>query len=91
VTARVAIAKDDKFIAFLNRRPAERLFIEVTRVAKDGTWADLVVCTWGVMWRKRQKLKDGMPPDSTRKWWDGDDLMEQESDWMAKRAEERSR
>ena len=78
------IARDDLFVAYADRRPSERLFITVNRVAKDGSWADITVQTWAVMWKKRQKLRNGIPPDSVRKWWDQDDLDEQEADHVVK-------
>jgi len=40
---------------------------DVTRVARDGSWADLVIGHWGdggpTVWSKRQPLgEDGLPP-----------------------------
>jgi hypothetical protein len=45
-------------------RPLAKLgyLIRVTRVAKDGTWADIVVYTDGGSWSKRQHLVDGRFP-----------------------------
>ncbi len=81
--------RGDRFIAYADRRPAERLFVEVTRVARDGTWADIRVCTWAVMWTKRQPvLLGGWPPESVPREWTMDDLDEQEADHMAKLREQ---
>jgi len=80
------VTKGDRLVAYISRRPAERLFIEVTRVAADGTWADIRVFTWATMWTKRQKLRDGLPPDSIHWQWDSQDLDDQQADWAAKRS-----
>jgi hypothetical protein len=32
------------------------VFVEITRVARDGSWADSVARTWAVKWTKRQPL-----------------------------------
>lgn len=68
------------------RRPAERVFGECTRKAKDGSWADFKFFTWSVAWSKRMPcpLPDGM----RRRDWDVRDLQEQESDHVAKLREE---
>lgn len=34
--------------------PDKPLFIQVTRVAKDGSWADCNVLNWACCWTKRQ-------------------------------------
>jgi hypothetical protein len=82
------VKKGDRLVVYADRRPAERLFIEVTRVATDGTWADIRVCTWAVMWTKRQKLHDGLPPAAVHQHWDALELDEQQSDWDDQRKEE---
>lgn len=81
------IQRGDQFVAYADHRPAERLYGEVTRVAKDGSWADIKVCTWAVMWTKRQPLHEGeMPIGTTWTTWGAIDLRDQERDWVAKRA-----
>ena len=85
----MTIKRGDRLVAYPDQRPAHRLFIEVTRVAKDGTWADIRVCTWAVMWTKRQTLDEhGLPPESRDGAWDQRDLDEQEIDHMAKLREQ---
>lgn len=80
--------RGERFVAYADHRPAERLFIEITRAAADGSWADIKVCTWAVMWTKRQTLDErGMPPHSTPCRWTDADLVEQQTDHMAKLAE----
>lgn len=80
----MTIQKGDRFVAFPGRRPAERLFLQVTRVAKDRTWADITVQTWAVQWRKRQDLQDGIPPMSVPYNWTRYDLDLQQEDHMKK-------
>lgn len=76
--------KGEEYIAYADRRPAERVFIRVTRVARDGSWADIVCMTWAVLWRKRQPLKDGTIPYAVCRPFYLCDLEEQEEDHMAK-------
>lgn len=78
--------RGDRFVVYATERPAKRLFGEVTRVAKDGSWADIRVCTWAVMWTKRQPLPFRFP--YLRRDWDQADIDENEQDWAARRAEE---
>lgn len=76
------IARGDRLIAYPNARPRGRFYIEVTRVAKDRTWADIRVCNCYVMWTKRQKLDDrGLPPASELCYWDQTDLDAQAEAW----------
>lgn len=77
------LRKGDRFVGYPDERPARRLYIEVTRVAKDGTWADIRVQTWAVMWTKRQPLTDGRLPACRDGQWDVRDLAVQEVDHMA--------
>lgn len=49
-----------QLVAYRDHRPAERLFITVTRAAKDGSWVDIACHTWAVRWTKR------MAPDKLR-------------------------
>ena len=51
--------KGDLFVANPDERLCHRHQIEVRRVAKDGSWVDIAVMSWAVMWTKRQPLKDG--------------------------------
>ncbi len=75
--------KGDRFVAFGDRRPAHRVYIEVQRVAKDGSWADIFACTWAVGWPKRQQLRDGALPYAAPCDWTDAHLKEQEADHMA--------
>lgn len=80
------LRRGDQFVVYADRRPAERVYGEVTRVAKDQAWADIRFCTWAVMWAKRMPLCDGeMPIGTTWQMWDRRDLDAQELDWLAKR------
>jgi hypothetical protein len=80
-----AVKRGDEFVAYPSRRPAERVFIRVNRVARDGSWADISACTWAVGWTKRQPLTDGkLPGETQRHTLTQRDLDEQERDHMAK-------
>jgi hypothetical protein len=80
------ISRGDQFVVYADHRPTERVYGEVTRVAKDRAWADIRCCTWAVMWTKRMPLHDGeMPIGTTWQTWDQLDLDAQERDWQAKR------
>jgi hypothetical protein len=82
------LGKGDRLVAFKDDRPCRRLYIEVTRVARDGTWADIRVSTWAVMWTKRQKLDArALPPHADLCDWSLDDLIAQEDDHIAMLAE----
>lgn len=74
--------KGDLYVAWPERRPAHRVFIEVKRVGKDGTWADIFCCTWATGWTKRQALQGGEMPYAEARAWDFKDLFEQENDHM---------
>lgn len=52
----VEVKRGDRFI---QRHPRWPLFIEVTRVGRDG-WVDIRCCTWAVMWTKR--MPNGLGP-----------------------------
>lgn len=78
--------KGDLYVVYGERRPAERVFGEVTRVAKDGTWADFRWYTWAVMWTKRQPVP--LPESARERAWSQTDLDEQQSDHMAKLREQ---
>lgn len=80
--------RGDEWIAYPDERPAHRVYIRVTRVAKDGSWADIVCMTWAASWRKRQPLQDGTLPYGRRQNFYLCDLEEQEEDHMAKLREE---
>ncbi len=76
--------RGERYRAFPEERPAHHVFIKVTRVARDGKWADIVGFTWAVMWRKRQPLRRGRFPFPAERFdWDGSDLYAQEMDWQA--------
>jgi hypothetical protein len=49
------------------------VYVEVTRVAKNGTWADIRCYTWASSWAKRQPLP--LPPDTTVYAWTITDLI----------------
>jgi hypothetical protein len=59
------IKRGDRFVFRMPAVPDQPVRIEVTRVARDGSWAD-IVCTppAGAPWRKRQQLP--MPEHITR-------------------------
>lgn len=48
---------------FVQKHPDARwpLFIEVTRVARDGSWCDIRVLTWATAWTKR--MPEGLQGD----------------------------
>lgn len=77
------IKAGDLWVAYADHRPASRVFITVTRVAKDKIWADIRCLTWAVEWTKRQKLTDGGLPSAVKMNWGPDDLEQQEADHMA--------
>lgn len=82
------LAKGQRFRAYPAYRPADRVFLEVLRVARDRSWADIFACTWAVAWRKRQSLRRGrLPYPAERFDWDRSDLAAQEMDWEARRRE----
>ena len=77
--------RGDQFVAYPDRRPAERHYIEVTRMARDGSWADIIVRTWAVEWRKRQPLAGGaFAFEHAAHVVTAADLAEQEADHMRK-------
>lgn len=80
------LRKGDLFVAYADKRPANQVFIEVTRVAKDGTWADIIAQTWAVQWRKRQPLRDGTLPYAEKRYWSYPDIRLQQTDWERKSA-----
>lgn len=76
------IRRGDRLIAYHDHPPCWRLYIEVTRVARDQTWADIRVCNCYVMWTKRQKLDErGLPPAAELMDWDQRDLDQQDRCW----------
>lgn len=58
-------------------------FILVTRVAKDGSWADIRVMNWAVSWGKRLPLPFPMTAGMIKREWDGEDLAAQQKAWEA--------
>lgn len=64
--------RGDRYVWSHADRPGEPVFIEITRVARDGSWADLVCYTWAASWRKRQPLP--LPGGTDRRAWDQLDL-----------------
>jgi hypothetical protein len=77
------ITRGDRFVAYPNHRLSQRVFIEVTRVAKDRAWADIQCQTWATMWTKRQPLRDGNLPAAEPYHWTALDFAKQEVDHMA--------
>lgn len=78
--------KGDLWVGNLDNRPVERVFIEVTRVAKDESWVDIRCYTWACSWAKRMRC---WPPTQTiERAWSNDDLDEQMFDWKCKRIED---
>jgi hypothetical protein len=75
--------KGERYVAYPDERPCHRLFIEIKRVARDDSWADVWCMTWAVAWSKRQPLKDGGFPFAIRQDWGHDELAAQEIDHMA--------
>lgn len=79
------LQRGDLFIAYPEERLASRHLVNVTRVAKDGSWADTFVSNWACGWAKRQPLKDGdlpyphipLPDDLSPANW----YVDQQSDW----------
>jgi hypothetical protein len=73
----------DEFVAYPECSPRQRVFIRVTRVARDGSWADIACRTWAVEWRKRQPLTGGeLPGNTVPHTLTQSDLDEQEADHM---------
>jgi hypothetical protein len=78
----LSISRGDRLVAYADHPPRSRLYIEVTRVAKDRTWADIRVCNCYVMWTKRQRLDERrLPPASEPYRWDQRDLDRQLREW----------
>ncbi len=65
------LKRGDQFVWRHDDEPEKPVYIEVTRVARDGSWADIRCCTWAVAWTKRQPLPlpEGCRP---RRWTRGD-------------------
>jgi hypothetical protein len=77
----VSVQRGDLFVAYPDERLSARCLIRVTRVAKDGSWADITVSTWAVQWSKRQPLPFKFPHAT---WADAHfTFEEQEEDHMA--------
>lgn len=55
-----AVKRGDKFVHHNEDEGAWPLFIEVTRVARDGSWCDIRCYTWAMTWTKR--MPQGMAP-----------------------------
>lgn len=76
--------RGDQYVAYGNRPHRQRLYIFITRVAKDGSWADIAVHNCMVMWTKRQPLFDGEfspTAETVRRYWSAHDLDEQFAHW----------
>ena len=72
-----------RLVAYPDAPARKRLYVEVIRMARDGTWADIRVCNCYVMWTKRQRLDGigGLPGCEWRSW-DQHDIDEQDRLWM---------
>lgn len=75
--------KGDLWIANPENRPVERVYVEVTRVAKDGAWVDIRCFTWACSWAKR--MTSWPPLWAIEASWGTIDLTEQEWDYDRKR------
>jgi hypothetical protein len=84
--ARAAMKRGDRFVAYGDHRPRSRLYIEATRVARDGTWADIRVCNCFVMWTKRVLLP--LPSDTHPRQWTTADLDIQCAEWDVSESED---
>ena len=83
--------KGQLLVAYHDWRPSARVFVEVVRVAKDGSWADCRMFTWACSWSKRMPLFDGQfsdQADLTLRDWGPADLAEQEADNVMRLREE---
>lgn len=77
-----ALAKGQRFCAYSREPLRQRVFIEVRRVARDHSWADLLMCNWAVAWTKRQPLHRGRLAFPVERFdWDRSDLAAQNQDW----------
>lgn len=83
---RSKVYKGQLRIVYPDRRPAERLYLTVSRVAKDGTWADLQVRAWAVLWTKRVPVKN-LLEFSVESAWSQNEINEQYKDWQVKQIE----
>lgn len=72
-----------RLVAYADRRPSERIYITVSRVARDGTWADVKCHTWAVQWGKRMSA-DALLSTCKRQDWNDHDLVVQMHDHEAK-------
>lgn len=50
------VTTGDKFIWHRPNGPDTPVYVEVTRVARDGSWADIHCSTWCSFWTKRQRM-----------------------------------
>lgn len=62
-----SVQRGDRFVMPHPDADKSPWFIEVTRVSKAGTWADIRVLNWAVMWTKR--MPEGIPADWKRQSW----------------------
>lgn len=66
------VAKGERLTWRHDDDPDHPVYIEVTRVARDGTWADIRCHTFADSWSKRQPLP--LPQGVRRRRWSRDDL-----------------
>jgi hypothetical protein len=63
--------RGDRFV-WTSRHSHWPVYIEVIRVARDGTWVDIACQTWAAAWSKRQRLP--LPQRTERRSWTRDDV-----------------
>jgi len=74
--------RGDRYVVHADQRPCVRVFIEVTRVARDGSWADIFCLTVGRSWGKRQLLRDGQLPFGVQRGWTNADVCDATADFV---------
>lgn len=86
-------SKGEKYVAYGHWRPSARVYVTVTRVAKDHAWADCRMETAYASWTKRMPLFDGEFSDKAElilRDWTISDLVEAEADNVARCREEQA-
>jgi hypothetical protein len=66
------VKRGDRYIWRHASAPDVHVYIYITRVARDGSWADIRCCTWLRGWSKRQPLP--LPEGVSPYEWSGEDL-----------------
>ena len=73
--------KGTRLIAYPDFPLYQQIFIEVTRVARDGSWVDIACHTWAVRWTKRIPA-ESLGKTANRFHWDAAIFAEQEEAHM---------